>query len=50
MTVKVAGETPSNFNSGKLGEFIRQVGREKNGAQKERMDGVCDVWEGCHES
>lgn len=30
MTVMVAGETPSNLNSDKLGEFVRQVGREVN--------------------
>jgi len=31
MTVMVAGETPNNLNSDKLGEFVRQVGRELNG-------------------
>ena len=30
MTVMVAGETPSQLNSDKLGEFVRQVGREVN--------------------
>jgi fructose-1-phosphate kinase PfkB-like protein len=29
MTVLVAGETPSNLNSDKIGEFVRQVRRRE---------------------
>ena len=31
VTVMVAGETPNNLNSDKLGEFIRLTGRQMNG-------------------
>jgi hypothetical protein len=42
MTVMVAGETPSNLNSDKLGEFVRQVRRKQNEKNGYRVGWAAD--------